>query len=96
MKYFIKNYKYLLCLILIFIAFNLYFIFLIPNTDVELLIYVDILLLVCIGIFLFIDINDFYKIEHIKQDCLDSDDVIYENLVNLENIDIAEHDVKVL
>ncbi len=96
MKYFIKNYKYLLCLFLIFLSFNLYFIFLIPNTNEELLIYLDILLLVCIGIFLFIDINDFYKREHIKKDCLDSDDVIYENLVNLDNIDIAEHDVKVL
>ena len=63
MKYIRKNYKYLFCLFLIFVSFNLYFIFLLPEVENQYLLYLDLLLSVCLGIFLFVDGMRYYQKE---------------------------------
>lgn len=61
MRYIRKHAGYLLVLVLLFLFFNLYYIFLIPNMQLHYLIYLDILLAVCLGIFFTIDGYFFYK-----------------------------------
>ena len=90
MKYIRKNFKYLFCLVLIFVSFNLYFIFLLPEVDNQYLLYLDLLLSVCLGIFSFVDGMKFYRRENLKLD-----DFIYTELDDLEHKDIMEHDFQV-
>ena len=92
MKYIKKHFKYLLCLVLIYLAFNLYFIFLIPNTNLQLLIYLDTLLIICLLIFIAVDIFLFYKKQNIINEYLKSDEFIIFELENLENQNVIEHD----
>lgn len=56
------------------------------------LIYLDILLAVCLGIFFTIDGYFFYKQQIKKQKLLTEDYVIAKEMEEFENIDIALHD----
>ena len=95
MKYIRKNFKYLFCLVLIFVSFNLYFIFLLPEVDNQYLLYLDLLLSVCLGIFSFVDGMKFYRREKEIEEYLKLDDFIYTELDDLEHKDIMEHDFQV-
>lgn len=96
MRYLTKNIKYILLLLLIFLFFNLYFIFLIPNTNITYLYYLDFLLLVFISAFLGIDGYIYTKQEKQKQELLNHNEVIYSYFNKLEDKDIIEHDIEIL
>lgn len=96
MKYIQKYYRYLLVIILMMITYNLYFIYLIPQNNIQYLIYLDMILIVCFTIFLMID---FIKEKHLqdkKKEYLESTEIIASQFENYENIDIAYHDINVL
>lgn len=95
MKYLKKYHKFLICLIIIFGAFNLYFIFLLTNIRLQYLIYIDILLGVCIGVFVGIDAYFFYKKEKEKREYLKTKEYIFQQFEELENKDIIEHDFQI-
>lgn len=95
MKYIKKYLKFFICLVLVCLAFNLYFIFLIPNTDIQLLIYLDILIIVCLLLFFSIDTLLFYKKEKEINEYLKIDDFISPALTELENKDVIEHDFEI-
>lgn len=92
MKYIKKHYAYLLCLLFLFLAFNLYFIFLLPTNDINLLLYLDLLLIVCIGLFFVVDSYSFYTKEKQKAEYLEMNDFICTEMKDLEDQDIIEHD----
>ncbi len=95
MKYIKKHFKFLLCIVLILLAFNLYFIFLLTNIKLQLLLYLDLLLVVCIGLFLGIDLFCFHKKEREKEACLQSHDYIFYQFEDLEEKEIIEHDFQI-
>ncbi|MCI5773846.1 MAG: sensor histidine kinase [Erysipelotrichaceae bacterium] len=92
MKYLKKQAKTFWCLVLVFLAFNLYFIFLLPATNIQLLIYLDILIIVCLVIFFVIDMLAFYKKEKQLKEYLMLDDFIFPFLEESSQKDIIEHD----
>ena len=95
MRYIKKYFKFLLCLTIIFLAFNLYFIFLLSNIDIEFLIYLDILLGVCIAFFLFLDAHAFYRREREIETYLNMDDFIAMEIDDLEDEKIIQHDFQI-
>lgn len=95
MKYVGKYKKFFMCLIIVGLAFNLYFIYLIPNTDLQLLIYLDILVVVCLLLFFSIDALLFYKKEKEINEYLKIDDFISPIIYELENKDVIEHDFEI-
>lgn len=95
MRYIKKYFKFLLCLTIIFLAFNLYFIFLLFNIDIEFLIYLDILLGVCIAFFLFLDAHAFYRREREIETYLNMDDFIAMEIDDLEDEKIIQHDFQI-
>lgn len=96
MKYFKKNRKYILVICLIVVAFNLYFIYLIPDARVSYLKYLDLLLLIEMLIFTGIDIYRYRKVENRKKELLKFDSIVSYEVEDFENSDIARHDVEIL
>lgn len=92
MKYIHKNAKFLSCLLMIFATFNLYFICLVLNVNIQYLIYLDILLGVCVGLFLLIDAHSFCQKEKRIIELLEMNDYIYPLITDLEHMDILQHD----
>ena len=95
MKYIRKVSKYLLLLLFLVVSYNLYYIFLIPQSDPQSLIYIDIVLAVCVLLILFIDAYEFYKKERKKQELLLSEEIISSEMKEYENVDIAYHDERI-
>ncbi len=95
MKYLKKYEKFLICILTIFVAFNLYFIFLLTNIRLQFLIYLDSLLGVCISMFLGIDAYFFYKKEKEKKEYLKTGDYIFQQFEEFENKEIIEHDFQI-
>lgn len=95
MKFIRKQFKFLICLILVCLSFNLYFIFLIPNTDIWLLVYLDILVAVCLLLFFFVDALSFYKKEKAINEYLETDDFISPIFHDLENNVVITHDFEI-
>ena len=83
MKYIRKVSKYLLLLLFLVVSYNLYYIFLIPQSDLQSLIYIDIVLAVCVLLILFIDAYEFYKKERKKQELLLSEEIISLEIVEM-------------
>ena len=95
MKYIKKKGKYLLLLLFLAISYNSYFIFLIPQTNLQILIYIDVVLVVCVLIVISMDAYTFYKKERKKQELLSSEEIISSEMDEYENVDIAYHDGRV-
>lgn len=95
MRYIRKVSKYLLLLLFLVVSYNLYYIFLIPQSDPQSLIYIDIVLAVCVLLILFIDAYEFYKKERKKQELLLSEEIISSEMKEYENVDIAYHDERI-
>lgn len=96
MSYLKKRGKYLGLNVLIFAAYNLYYILLMRDSHVFYLFYLDLLLFVVILLFLFRDYYLFSKQEKKKKELLQRETVVFGEFPNLENIEVAEHDVRVL
>ncbi len=95
MKYIKKKGKYLLLLLFLAISYNSYFIFLIPQTNLQILIYIDVVLVVCVLMVISMDAYTFYKKERKKQELLSSEEIISSEMDEYENIDIAYHDGRI-
>lgn len=96
MNYLKKRWKYIAFCGTLFLAFNLYYVFLMRDSHVKYLIYLDFLLTVLSLIFVGTDFYGYIKTENEKADFLKQEDVICDRLSDFENRDIAEHDVCVL
>lgn len=82
--------------VLLFLSFNLYFIFLMRDRHVKYLLYLDFLLLVFTLFFVGIDFWKYRKVKMDKEQALKQEDIICQMFPDLENMDIAEHDVQIL
>lgn len=87
--------QYFLCGI-VFLSFNLYFILLMQERRREYLWYMDFLVLLFLLVFAGADAYLFQKEEKKKQLLLLQEDVIYGQMGEFENREVAEHDVAVL
>lgn len=96
MKYLKKHAKFLISTILLIFAFNTYYIFLIPHTNIQYLLYLDLLCLVFYSIFIGIDAYFFYQKEKEKEALLQSYDIISTEYDSYENADITQHDLAIL
>lgn len=96
MNYWKKNGKYYLLCIFLFLAFNLYFIFLMHDRNVGYLLYLDFLTAAAVLIFTGIDAYGYRKREREKKQLLQCSSMIYREIPEFENKDIAEHDVRIL
>lgn len=96
MSYLRTRQKYFILCALLFLFFNLYFIFLMRDSHVKYLFYLDFLLLVFTLIFVGIDFGEYKKIKRDKMQALKQEDIICQMFPDLENMDIAEHDVQIL
>ena len=77
-------------------AYNLYFIYLVPGANTQYLIYFDVVVGVCLLSFIFLDfMHEKYRLDK-KKDYLQSTEVICFEFDHFDNIDIAYHDVHVL
>lgn len=86
---------YVLCTVLFF-SFNLYFIFLMHDSHISYLRYLDLLLLTFSLLFVGADYAAFQKAEAEKKRLILQEEIISEQLSDFANKDIAEHDVQVL
>ena len=96
MNYWKKNGKYYLLCVFLFLAFNLYFIFLMHDRNVGYLFYLDFLTAAAALIFMGIDVYGYRKREREKKQLLQCGSMIYREIPEFENKDIAEHDVRIL
>ncbi|MEJ8736965.1 sensor histidine kinase [Erysipelotrichaceae bacterium HCN-30851] len=96
MKYLKKHAKFLISTIFLIFAFNAYYIFLIPHTNIQYLLYLDFLCLVFYGLFIGIDAYFFYQKEKEKEALLQSHDIISTEYDSYENADITQHDLAIL
>lgn len=85
----------LICLFLC-ISYNLYFAFLLPHANNAYLYYLDFLLAVCVLCYGAADYLQFQKFQRKKEQGLRTKTLLYQDFPNMENYDIAEHDVEVL
>lgn len=90
------RWKYYFLCMMIFLSFNLYFIFLMRESHIQFLIYLDILLLVFSLMFIMIDYAAFRKMEKEKLFLMQQDDIICRQLPDFENRDIVDHDIQIL
>jgi signal transduction histidine kinase len=95
-NYFRKNSRFILAICLVILAFNLYFIYLIPRVSVGYLIYLDWLIVIGIFIFISIDVYKYRKKEKQKKELLELDSIVCDELGVFENNDIVKHDVEIL
>lgn len=81
--------------ILVCLSFHFYFIFLLSDTDIEYLLYLDFLIFISLFIYFLIDHACFVKKENYKKELLRSQEIIYQELEN-EDIEVIEHDIEIL
>lgn len=96
MKWFLKYGRYIIALGLVCAFFNIYFLYLLPNVSLHYLFYADIVLGVCLMIFLIVEYRRERQKEQKKQDYMTSSEVIAGELEDYDNIEIAYHDNEVL
>ena len=90
-----KHIFFLNIIVFIMISYNLYYIFLIPQTSIEYLIYLDILIVVIFGMPVGGYIYKIYQKEKYKKEMLERKDLITLDMNEYENIDIARHDYEI-
>lgn len=96
MKYFQKNAQHFLICLLICLAYNLYFLFLIPHINNHYLFYLDFLLMISFLFFIIIDFMKYKKREKEKEKLLSVSDIIYQEYGDFENQDIMSHDMHIM
>lgn len=96
MSYCRKHYKTGLFVLLPCIAYNLYFIFLLPGVKLFYLIYLDMLLFLIMALVISADYIKDRQRENKKQTLLKQDCLIYQEFQDREHADITEHDIKIL
>lgn len=96
MNYLKQRGKYLGLSIVLCVFLNLYFLLLVHDRKLVYLFYVDFLLIMILLAFTARDIYRFLKFEKEKKRLLGQETVIYAELSDFENREVAEHDVRVL
>lgn len=96
MKFFKKTGRYYGLILLLFAAWNFYFFFLVPGIEEIHLFYLDFLSVICFLCVMLADLFQFHRKEQQKQELLQYDSPIYQEVNNLEDAEIAEHDVHAL
>lgn len=96
MKYLKKNQKWIGLILFLCLAYNLYFVFLLRDTHIQKLLYLDMLAALLVVIVTGLDAYGYYTKEKEKSTLLQADYVICREFGPLENMEVAEHDVDVL
>lgn len=95
MNYLKRYLKYICLIIFICLAFNLYYIFLVENRQLDLLVYLDFLLVIVILIFAVFEYLGYQRIEKRKDELLKLDTLIFNEFVDIDDA-IVEHDINCL
>lgn len=95
MKYVNKNKKFIIFIILLCLSFNLYFIFLLSDIDIEYLLYLDFLIFIFFMFYFIIDYYFFSKKQKDRNELLQLPVIIYQEL-DIEDQEIIEHDIDIL
>ncbi|MCM1154379.1 MAG: sensor histidine kinase [Roseburia sp.] len=96
MSYCRKRYKAGLCILLPCIAYNLYFILLLPGIKLFFLLYLDGLLCLVMAVCFVADYQKESRREREKRALLKVDSLISQEFEDREDADIVEHDIKIL
>ena len=96
MNYLKKRRKQILFSLFLCLAYNLYFIFLLPEVKMEYLLYLDFLLAAAGCFFAVFDYLKFRNFCHRKAEMMQLKTIIYQEFPDMEDYDIAVHDTEVL
>lgn len=96
MSYLKKFRRYIVAMILLCLGYNLYFIFLLPDTKISYLVYLDVLMGIAWLLFFVIDSMPFYEMQKRKARLLSLESLITNELGNFENREVAAHDIDIL
>lgn len=96
MAYLRKKGKYILAILLVVLAFNLYFLLLLHSARYPFIFYLDILLLTGLSVFIIYDVHKFQKEGRIRKRYLEREGLISTECEDFENREIALHDIEVL
>lgn len=96
MNYFKKRKKQICFLLFLCLSYNLYYIYLIPGGKREYLLYLDFLLTVCTFFYGIFDYWNYYGKQKKKTEYLQYDTMIYQEFADMEDYEIAEHDIQIL
>lgn len=91
-----KHWVSVICICIVVLSYNLYFLFLIPNTPILYLSYLDFLLFCFLSCFLFYEYRKEKKREQQIENLLKSDHVLYQEVQLKEDQAIIEHDMALL
>ncbi len=96
MNFWKKNGTWLFGCALLCLAYNLYFLFLLPQVDRAYLIYLDILIAVCLLVMMAIKFAHYRAAEQERKNLLEGEYMIWQECGDLENMDIIRHDISIL
>ena len=96
MSYIKRKWKQYVIYAFLIASFHLYYAFLMRETQVQYLLYLDFLLLVFLVMIEGISCISFYKTEKKKRELLEREDVIFYEIPDMENVDIMRHDIQIL
>ena len=96
MSYIKRKWKQYVIYAFLIASFHLYYAFLMRETQVQYLLYLDFLLLVFLVMIEGISCISFYKTEKKKRELLERKDVIFYEIPDMENVDIMRHDIQIL
>lgn len=96
MNFFRKNGTWLSGCALLCLAYNLYFLFLLPQVEPGYLIYLDVLIAVCLFVVIARKYMCYRAAERERQILLAGDYMIWQDCMDMENMDIIRHDLSIL
>lgn len=96
MSYLKRKWKHYVICFSLMISFNLYYIFLMRDSHIRYLLYLDFLLIVFLGMIEGIACISFYYREKKKRILLKREDVICDELSDMDDMDIVRHDIHIL
>lgn len=96
MSYLKRKWKHYVICFSLMISFNLYYIFLMRDSHIRYLLYLDFLLIVFLGMIEGIACISFYHREKKKRILLKREDVICDELSDMDDMDIVRHDIHIL
>lgn len=96
MSYLKRKWKQYVIYMILIASFQMYYIFLMRETKIQYLLYLDFLLLVFLFMVEGISCIAFYSRERKKKALLKRDDVIFYEISDMEDMDVIEHDIQIL
>lgn len=96
MSYLKRKWKQYVIYMILIASFQMYYIFLMRETKIQYLLYLDFLLLVFLFMVEGISCIAFYSRERKKKALLKRDDVIFYEISDMEDVDMIEHDIQIL